>query len=65
MQLAKQLAHHRLALSRYGDGMNFDRLAIIEIIGGVLACIGVGMLNVPAALISAGVLIVVACEANT
>lgn len=38
---------------------------ILEIIGGVLACIGVGMLNLPAAFISAGVLIVVGCEANS
>jgi hypothetical protein len=37
----------------------------IEIVGGIIACIGVGMFSTPAGLIAAGTLIVVACEANS
>jgi len=37
----------------------------IEIVGGIIACLGVGMFNTAAGLIAAGTLIVVACEANS
>lgn len=50
----------------YGDGMK-QRIVLItiEVLGGVLACIGVAMFNPAIALITAGALIVVACEANS
>jgi len=44
--------------------MKLSTTTIVEVIGGIVACIGVGMLSVPVALITAGVLVVVACEAN-
>jgi hypothetical protein len=37
----------------------------IEVIGGIIACLGVANLNTSAGLIIAGTLIIVACEANS
>ena len=50
----------------YGDGMKQRTVLImVEVLGGVVACIGVAMFNPAMALITAGTLIVVACEANS
>jgi len=38
---------------------------IVELVGGITACVGVAMFSVASALVVAGTLIVVACEANS
>lgn len=38
---------------------------LMEVVGGIIACVGVGMYSTAAGLITAGTLIVVACEANS
>lgn len=38
---------------------------IVELVGGITACVGVAMVSVASALIVAGTLVVVACEANS
>jgi hypothetical protein len=40
-------------------------IMFLEVIGGIIACVGVGMYSIEVALITAGTLIVVACEANS
>jgi hypothetical protein len=40
-------------------------IMLVEIVGGLVACVGVGMYSTAAGLITAGTLIVVACEANS
>lgn len=37
---------------------------ITEVIGAGVFCFGIGMISVAAALMAAGVLVVIACEAN-
>jgi hypothetical protein len=36
-----------------------------EILGGIIACIGIGMFSVATSLIVAGALVITACEANS
>ena len=38
---------------------------LTEVFGGIMACIGIAIFNPAVALIAAGTLIVVACEANS
>jgi hypothetical protein len=64
-QHAVQSVRQHLALPRYGDAMKQRIILTIEIVGGIIACLGVGMLHTSAGLIAAGTLIVVACEANS
>jgi len=40
-------------------------LVSIEILAGIVACVGIGMFNVAASLIVAGALVITACEANS
>jgi hypothetical protein len=46
-------------------GMKQRTIFVIELIGGVTACVGVALFSVPVSLIFGGVLCVVACEANS
>lgn len=40
-------------------------LIAIEILGGIIACVGIGMFSVATSLIVAGALVITACEANS
>ena len=40
-------------------------LIAIEILGGIVACVGISMFSVATSLIVAGALVITACEANT
>jgi hypothetical protein len=46
-------------------GMKQRTIFIVELVGGITACVGVALFSIAFALIVAGTLIVVACEANS
>ena len=45
--------------------MKKQSIFILELVGGITACVGVALFSVAVGLIVAGTLIVVACEANS